>query len=119
SEAYQKESVIYSNKLYKLINHRDIGILLAKDNIKKSELENTRAQKVLATYFDMLSRVQSELDRIAFTLKDTQQASDKTTFIETLKAIKAIIIGQKDYRNQIMKEIVSNMSGKIQTKIDE
>lgn len=119
SEAYQKESVIYSNESYKLINHRDIGILLAKDNIKKSELENTRAQKVLATYFDMLSRVQSELDRIVFTLKDAQQASDKTTFTETLKAIKAMIIGQKNYRNQIMETIVSNMSGKIQTKIDE
>lgn len=119
SEAYQKEAVIYDNESYKLINHRDIGILLAKDTIKKSELENTRAQKVLATYFDMLSRVQSELDRIAFTLKDTQQASDKTTFTETLKAITAMIIGQKDYRNQIMKEIVSNMSGKIQTKIDD
>ena len=109
--------MIYDNESYKLINHRDIGILLAKDTIKKSELENTRAQKVLATYFDMLSRVQSELDRIAFTLKDTQQASDKTTFTETLKAITAMIIGQKDYRNQIMKEIVSNMSVRFKPKL--
>ena len=87
---------------------------MANDTIKKSELENTKAQKVLSSYFEMLIRVQSEINEIALSIKDVYQTSDFPTYKEILKAFQSIVIGQKEYKNQVINEIKNNMANKIQ-----
>lgn len=119
SEAYQKQDIFFNNNAFKLVTQRDLGVLMANDTIKKSELENTKAQKVLSSYFEMLIRVQSEINEIALSIKDVYQTSDFPTYKEILKAFQSIVIGQKEYKNQVINEIKNNMANKIQNKIDE
>lgn len=99
---------------------KEISVLQANEIINISIIENTRFQKVLSNYFLMLQALQTELERIIITLKDAFLSSFKhETFIKITHTLKDIILTQKNYKDSILEEIITDTKQKIESKIEE